>query len=66
MDAEALQHIGGLEQGQADHVGIRARHLGDEGTGAALVMTLVEGAQRILTEMATFEEAAVSQSNGDA
>lgn len=37
-----------------------------EGTGAALAMTLVEGAQRILTEMATFEEAAVSQSNGDA
>ncbi|APG27456.1 nicotinate-nucleotide--dimethylbenzimidazole phosphoribosyltransferase [Syntrophotalea acetylenivorans] len=34
-----------------------------EGTGAALAMNLVEGAQRILTEMATFEEAAVSQGN---
>jgi nicotinate-nucleotide--dimethylbenzimidazole phosphoribosyltransferase len=32
-----------------------------EGTGAALAMNLVEGAQRILTEMATFDEAAVSQ-----
>jgi hypothetical protein len=29
-------------------------------------MTLVEGAQRILTEMATFEEAAVSQGHGGA
>jgi nicotinate-nucleotide--dimethylbenzimidazole phosphoribosyltransferase len=37
-----------------------------EGTGAALAMTLVEGAQRILTEMATFEEAAVSQGHADA
>lgn len=35
-----------------------------EGTGAALAMNLVEGAQRILTEMATFEEAAVSQGHG--
>jgi nicotinate-nucleotide--dimethylbenzimidazole phosphoribosyltransferase len=33
-----------------------------EGTGAALAMNLVEAAVRILTEMATFEEAAVSQS----
>jgi nicotinate-nucleotide--dimethylbenzimidazole phosphoribosyltransferase len=32
-----------------------------EGTGAALAMNLVEGAKRILTEMATFEEAAVSR-----
>lgn len=32
-----------------------------EGTGAALAMNLVEGAKRILTEMATFDEAAVSQ-----
>lgn len=31
-----------------------------EGTGAALAMTLVEAAMRILTEVATFEEAAVS------
>jgi nicotinate-nucleotide--dimethylbenzimidazole phosphoribosyltransferase len=31
-----------------------------EGTGAALAMTLVEAAVRILTEVATFEEAAVS------
>jgi nicotinate-nucleotide--dimethylbenzimidazole phosphoribosyltransferase len=35
-----------------------------EGTGAALAMNLVEGAQRILTEMATFDEAAVSRSHG--
>ncbi|MCC6580473.1 MAG: nicotinate-nucleotide--dimethylbenzimidazole phosphoribosyltransferase [Phycisphaeraceae bacterium] len=34
-----------------------------EGTGAALAMNLVEAAQRILTEMATFEEAAVSQAH---
>ncbi|HOI75968.1 MAG TPA: nicotinate-nucleotide--dimethylbenzimidazole phosphoribosyltransferase [Syntrophales bacterium] len=33
-----------------------------EGTGAALAMNLVEAAVRILTEMATFEEAAVSRS----
>ncbi|ABA87746.1 nicotinate-nucleotide--dimethylbenzimidazole phosphoribosyltransferase [Syntrophotalea carbinolica DSM 2380] len=32
-----------------------------EGTGAALAMNLVEGAKRLLTEMATFDEAAVSQ-----
>ena len=32
-----------------------------EGTGAALAMNLVEAAQRILTEVATFEEAHVSQ-----
>ncbi len=31
-----------------------------EGTGAALAMNLVEAAQRILTEMATFDEAHVS------
>jgi nicotinate-nucleotide--dimethylbenzimidazole phosphoribosyltransferase len=31
-----------------------------EGTGAAIAMTLVEAAVRILTEVATFEEAAVS------
>jgi nicotinate-nucleotide--dimethylbenzimidazole phosphoribosyltransferase len=34
-----------------------------EGTGAALAMYLVEAAQRILTEVATFEEAHVSQAN---
>jgi len=32
-----------------------------EGTGAALAMTLVEAAQRILTEVATFDEAHVSK-----
>jgi nicotinate-nucleotide--dimethylbenzimidazole phosphoribosyltransferase len=32
-----------------------------EGTGAALAMNLVDAAQRILTEVATFEEAHVSQ-----
>ncbi|MBI4831218.1 MAG: nicotinate-nucleotide--dimethylbenzimidazole phosphoribosyltransferase [Candidatus Lindowbacteria bacterium] len=32
-----------------------------EGTGAALAMTLVEAAVRILTEVATFEEASVSR-----
>ncbi len=32
-----------------------------EGTGAAMTMNLVEGAVAILTEMATFEEAAVSR-----
>jgi nicotinate-nucleotide--dimethylbenzimidazole phosphoribosyltransferase len=32
-----------------------------EGTGAALAMNLVEAAVRVLTEVATFEEAAVSQ-----
>ena len=32
-----------------------------EGTGAALAMNLLEAAQRILTEMATFDEAHVSQ-----
>ena len=32
-----------------------------EGTGAALAMNLVEAAVRILTEVATFEEAAVSE-----
>ena len=31
-----------------------------EGTGAALAMSIVEGAVRVLTEVATFEEAAVS------
>ena len=34
-----------------------------EGTGGALAMNLVEAAARILTEIATFEEAAVSQAN---
>jgi nicotinate-nucleotide--dimethylbenzimidazole phosphoribosyltransferase len=37
-----------------------------EGTGAALAMNLVEGAKRILTEMATFDEAAVSIGNDKA
>jgi nicotinate-nucleotide--dimethylbenzimidazole phosphoribosyltransferase len=32
-----------------------------EGTGAALAMILVEGSAKILAEMATFEEASVSQ-----
>ncbi len=34
-----------------------------EGTGAALAMNLVEAAVRILTEVATFEEAAVSEAD---
>lgn len=34
-----------------------------EGTGAALAMTLVEAAQRILTEVATFDEAHVSKAD---
>jgi len=34
-----------------------------EGTGAALAMNLVEAAQRILTEVATFEEAHVSKAS---
>jgi nicotinate-nucleotide--dimethylbenzimidazole phosphoribosyltransferase len=34
-----------------------------EGTGAALAMALVEAAVRILTEVATFEEASVSEAN---
>lgn len=34
-----------------------------EGTGGAMAMTLVEAAARILTEVATFEEAAVSQAD---
>ncbi|MDH3999511.1 MAG: nicotinate-nucleotide--dimethylbenzimidazole phosphoribosyltransferase, partial [Desulfuromonadales bacterium] len=34
-----------------------------EGTGGAVAMNLVESAVAILTEVATFEEAAVSQSN---
>jgi len=32
-----------------------------EGTGAALAMNLIEAAQRILTEVATFDEAHVSK-----
>ena len=34
-----------------------------EGTGGAVAMTLVDAAARILTEVATFEEAAVSQAD---
>ena len=34
-----------------------------EGTGAALAMNLVEAAARVLTEVATFEEAAVSKAH---
>jgi len=34
-----------------------------EGTGAALAMNLVEAAARVLTKVATFEEAAVSKAN---
>ncbi len=34
-----------------------------EGTGAALAMNLVEAAARVLTEIATFEEAAVSKAD---
>jgi nicotinate-nucleotide--dimethylbenzimidazole phosphoribosyltransferase len=32
-----------------------------EGTGAALAMTIIEGAARCLAEMATFSEANVSE-----
>ena len=57
-----------MEQGHRvalDHLGKRPLldldlRLG-EGTGAALAMTLVEAAFRVLTEVATFEEAAVSK-----
>jgi nicotinate-nucleotide--dimethylbenzimidazole phosphoribosyltransferase len=35
-----------------------------EGTGAALAMPLVDAAQKILTEMATFDEAQVSKAHG--
>ena len=35
-----------------------------EGTGAAMAMNLIEAAQRILTEMATFDEAHVSKAIG--
>lgn len=34
-----------------------------EGTGAALAMTIVEGAARVLSEVATFDEAAVSEAD---
>jgi nicotinate-nucleotide--dimethylbenzimidazole phosphoribosyltransferase len=34
-----------------------------EGTGAAIAMTLVESAVRILTEVATFAEASVSEAD---
>ncbi len=34
-----------------------------EGTGAALAMNLVEAAVRVLTEVATFEEAQVAEAN---
>ena len=34
-----------------------------EGTGAALAMNIVEAARRVLTDVATFEEAAVAQAN---
>ena len=59
-----------VEQGHIialDHLGAKPllnldMRLG-EGTGAALAMTLVDAAVRILTEVATFEEASVSQAN---
>lgn len=59
-----------VEQGHRialDHLGKRPLldldlRLG-EGTGAALAMTLLEAASRILTEVATFEEASVSRSD---
>jgi nicotinate-nucleotide--dimethylbenzimidazole phosphoribosyltransferase len=34
-----------------------------EGTGAALAMNLVEAAVRVLTEVATFDEASVSKAD---
>lgn len=36
-----------------------------EGTGAALAMTVLESAARVLVEMATFEEAGVSRDKGE-
>ncbi|MFZ5868490.1 MAG: nicotinate-nucleotide--dimethylbenzimidazole phosphoribosyltransferase [Thermodesulfobacteriota bacterium] len=53
----ALEHLGKKPLMQLD------LRLG-EGTGAALAMTFVEAAYRILTEVATFEEAAVSTAEG--
>jgi nicotinate-nucleotide--dimethylbenzimidazole phosphoribosyltransferase len=35
-----------------------------EGTGAALAMPLIEAGVKILTQMATFEEAGVSRGSG--
>ncbi len=60
-----------VEQGHQaalDHLGMRPlldldMRLG-EGTGAALAMNLVEAAVRVLTDVATFQEASVSQSEG--
>jgi nicotinate-nucleotide--dimethylbenzimidazole phosphoribosyltransferase len=52
----ALKHLG--KQPLID-LGLR---LG-EGTGAALAMHLVEAAVRILTEVATFEDASVSKAH---
>ena len=34
-----------------------------EGTGAALAMNIVDAARRVLTDVATFDEAAVAQAN---
>ncbi|MBI4667152.1 MAG: nicotinate-nucleotide--dimethylbenzimidazole phosphoribosyltransferase [Nitrospinae bacterium] len=50
-----------------EHLGAKAHldldmRLG-EGSGAALAMCIVEAAQRVLTEMATFDSAGVSQSD---
>jgi len=36
-----------------------------EGTGAALAMTIIEAGVKIYREMATFEEAEVSQAKAD-
>jgi nicotinate-nucleotide--dimethylbenzimidazole phosphoribosyltransferase len=52
----ALQHLGKQPLLDLD------LRLG-EGTGAALAMHLVEGAARLLTDVATFQEAAVSQAS---
>lgn len=51
-----------------DHIGLRPildldLRLG-EGTGAALCMNLVDAAIKIMTEMATFQDAAVSERSG--
>ena len=35
-----------------------------EGTGAALAMNIVDAAVKVLTDIATFEEAHVSEANG--
>jgi len=71
--ASAEYVIAGHHSMEIGH-GVMQRHLGKrplldlnlrlgEGTGAALAMNLVDAAVRVLTEVSTFEEAAVSGAN---